>query len=95
MFVLRVIMFVLHIGIIRILVIYQPLPYKYTDKLLFFNIFVSTSMYKSGNAGKLPAEPKYREIVKNVVSIIVLCLHWPWIHGNLPGSLDTYKYTNI
>ena len=52
-------------------------------------------MYKSGNAGKLPAKPKYREIVKHFVFIIVLCLYWPWIHGNLPGSLDKYKYTNI
>ncbi len=52
-------------------------------------------MYKFGNAGKLPAKPKYIEFVKNVVFIVVLCLCRPWIYGNLPGFLDLYKYTNI
>ena len=52
-------------------------------------------MYKSGNAGKLPAKPKYIEIVKNFVFIVVLCLYGPWMHGHLPGFLDTYKHTNI
>ena len=29
-------------------------------------MFFSNSMYKSGNAGKLPAKPKYIEIVKQL-----------------------------